>query len=578
MSKVTFSLEEFLAEPNDFKIVNLLNQKLTDESCIKLADALKGNNTVNELYLCRNQIGDEGATAIVESLKGSNTLTFLNLNYNRISVPGRELLKSSWGNKWGLCVDHQMPSETLEEFLATPANFDNVSLSNKNLTDEDCVKLAEALKGNNTVKSLSLHSNQIGDQGLASLAEALKDNDTLKELYLSHNQIGDQGLAAFSEALKINKTISYICLDDNRIGDQGLAAFSEALKINKIVTHIFLHHNQIRGQRLDVLAEALKINQTVNYIDLSNNQIGDQGITSLGEALKVNKTITNIELHHNQISDQGVALLKASWQGCIKKLHFYGRNSVGEKAKSREDEEKSETKADISVNTLDTTWYDFLSIKDGLIKKSIPGDNILKPAQSEAELEVILNQINMPDYAYIIPLNVNAIDGSFSATNHWVGFYICTGADTKITTVKYLNPIGQKINPQLLEFICQRTGVMPDDLTEGKGVQFAYFKDAETLELKGNCNDCGPMLVQLFYELSTSGKILTCSLNEQESINFGQRCRKEQRYDEDHASQKDVALIDDTVNKHVDVAIEQNTVTIPVALGGVSDVLNTDDA
>jgi hypothetical protein len=89
-----------------------------------------------------------------------------------------------------------------------------------------------------------------------------------------------------------------------------------------------------------------------------------------------------------------------------------------------------------------------------------------------------------------------------------------------------------------------------------------------------------PMLVQLFHELSASGKILTCLLNEKESIEFGQKCRKEQRWDKDNELKEGRFLIDSVVRDQ-NVKIEQNAVvspTVELELAGINSTLNIDNA
>jgi hypothetical protein len=204
----------------------------------------------------------------------------------------------------------------------------------------------------------------------------------------------------------------------------------------------------------------------------------------------------------------------------------------------------------ISAYKLDTEWYDYTSIKYGLIKKGIQTDNILKQAQSEEELKVILNQITKPNWAYMVPLNVDPINGNLGSTNHWVGLYVTTNDTGKVASIKYINPIGQAIDQQLVLTISDLTKIKTEDMTVGKGIQFAYSKKPGIPELKGNDYDCGPMLVQWFYELATSGKICTHSLNLDQSIEFGQKLRKEQRWDNDTASGNDQSNIigSDSIN------------------------------
>lgn len=180
-----------------------------------------------------------------------------------------------------------------------------------------------------------------------------------------------------------------------------------------------------------------------------------------------------------------------------------------------------------TTGALDNRGYDFLAIKDSLIKKGINTEPILGIVEASGQLGMGLDKINTSFHTYIIPLNVNTLDGSFTATNH-LALYTYTNETAKITVIKYLNPMGQLINEHLRKSI-NITGVISEDLTKGKGVQFAYSID-NGIELKGNTDDCVPLLVQLFYELVTYGEVRIKSLNEKKSIEFGQQYRKEQSY------------------------------------------------
>lgn len=174
-----------------------------------------------------------------------------------------------------------------------------------------------------------------------------------------------------------------------------------------------------------------------------------------------------------------------------------------------------------------TRWYDSLAIKDCLIKKGISAEHILDPVKNNEELDQRLAPIKESNAFYIIPLNVNALDGSFVDTNHWVGLYITTGDAGAIESIKYINPIGQKINNSLSKFIKEKTTIAPEDVTEGIMVQFAYTEDSG-IEMTGNDYDCGPILVQLLSEIKEYGFIQTKPKSLEESIAFGQKCRTEQ--------------------------------------------------
>lgn len=178
---------------------------------------------------------------------------------------------------------------------------------------------------------------------------------------------------------------------------------------------------------------------------------------------------------------------------------------------------------------LDTTWYDYLSIKDSLVKAGV-SSIFLEAATTNKELKASLRKVGEENANYIIPLNVSAINGSFAEANHWVGLYITTTTDRGITTVQFVNPMGLAINSDLKCYIQKQTGITPSDETKGIGVQFTYLAEEGRI-LKGNCNDCGPMLVMLMSQLAASGAITARSLNEDESIELGQELRLKYRYD-----------------------------------------------
>jgi len=127
--------------------LNLGYNSIGDAGAAALAEALKANKMLTNLYLYGNSIGDAGAAALAEALKANTMLTALYLDSNSIG-------------------------------------------------DAGAAALAEALKANKTLTALYLSSNSIGDAGAAALAEALKANTMLTALYLYGTSIGDAGAAA----------------------------------------------------------------------------------------------------------------------------------------------------------------------------------------------------------------------------------------------------------------------------------------------------------------------------------------------------------------------------------------------
>merc|ERR1712167_287665 len=106
-----------------------------------LADMLKTNETVQELYLDVNRVSDAGAICLADALKHNNTLKQLFLNCNGIS-------------------------------------------------DAGAFALAEGLEHNSQLECLNLQRNEISAAGVKALTRvASRPTSNLKTLYFSKNQI-----------------------------------------------------------------------------------------------------------------------------------------------------------------------------------------------------------------------------------------------------------------------------------------------------------------------------------------------------------------------------------------------------
>ncbi|XP_011270673.1 hypothetical protein, variant [Capsaspora owczarzaki ATCC 30864] len=206
-------------------------------AAVTIADLLRVNKTIQNLFLQENQIGDADAVAIADALKVNTTLNDLDLKVNQIG-------------------------------------------------DAGAVAIADALKLNMTLKKLRLDENQIGDAGAVAIADALKLNTTLARLLLVENQIGKAGAQAIAEALTVNTTVTELRLDKNQIGDAGAQAIAEALKVNTTLTELRLHQTQIGDVGAQAIAEALKGNPTGITVDLNSNCIDRAFVQLVKQAQK----------------------------------------------------------------------------------------------------------------------------------------------------------------------------------------------------------------------------------------------------------------------------------------------------
>src|SRR5262249_21141169 len=128
------------------------------------------NKQCKQLRLGYNKITSAGASILSQALKNNNTLEDLELQCNQLSDQG----VSPFANI--LSVNNN----TLKR----------LALGNNGITDEGVKYLAQMLRSNHILTFLGLSDNKITDQGVQILVDAIVNyNTTLQSLILSGNKL-----------------------------------------------------------------------------------------------------------------------------------------------------------------------------------------------------------------------------------------------------------------------------------------------------------------------------------------------------------------------------------------------------
>jgi Ran GTPase-activating protein (RanGAP) involved in mRNA processing and transport len=177
-----------------------------------LAEGLRSNSTLTELFLSCNQVGDQGVTALGTALKFNSTLKKLNLSFNPISSTGAVALADSLQDNKGL-IELALEREWIEK--------DPVQIGNEGAT-----AFAQALRVNTTLVALRLCTGcppddyidfdegfidtRIGNAGAMALAEALTCTRNLLHLTLTNNPIDNLHSAILKQAAAENPCMYYL--------------------------------------------------------------------------------------------------------------------------------------------------------------------------------------------------------------------------------------------------------------------------------------------------------------------------------------------------------------------------------
>ena len=228
-----------------------------------------------------------------------------------------------------------------------------ISLDNKHIGDDECIKLCRAMERNTTVTSLSLRNCRITDAGASrGLAVMLKANGTLSELRLDDNRIGTEGAASLGTALIINETLAALTLSGNStLGDAGVSYLIGALEHNVAirtldVTNVGRDANaKGRARQIDEMLLDRQFDSTfeplldrlvdddyhVTGIDLSGQRIGDVGAMRLADALADNTHVRQLWLRGCNVGDDGARALASCLEQNMSIVDLYlANNRIGD--------------------------------------------------------------------------------------------------------------------------------------------------------------------------------------------------------------------------------------------------------
>ncbi|CAI8037879.1 NLR family CARD domain-containing protein 3 [Geodia barretti] len=183
------------------------------------------------------------------------------------------------------------------------------------LGDEGARALAEALRGNETLRRLRLGQSGLSALGLQRICRALCDTSIapchLRRLDLSSgtsvgNAVGDNGAKCLAALLTRAPSLRHLTAGGCGIGDEGASSIAQALARNRTLKTLDLSNNSISDIGAEELGTALTTNSTLRGLSLWKNRVFHSGAEGLANGLVTNTTLTWLGLGCNYIGDEGV--------------------------------------------------------------------------------------------------------------------------------------------------------------------------------------------------------------------------------------------------------------------------------
>ena len=341
--------------------IYLFSNNIGDEGTKHVAEALKVNTSLKEMGLNCNTIGDDGAKQLAEALKVNNSLKEIALNWNNIGDEGKQLLRDAWreaGKNFELYVttygkkQNSSDSNLKPVDIITSINGQNVTSGNRlsNISSaKNCNRISYNVKELNTewqdmffIDKIQMASSAVVENNELEVSRLkIFENEYLYLYILQFIFLDARTIGRFQLTSHANKYWNHVALKGfkwgwrwNKIEAMLGKDKTDRLK-NNFLKEIYLNNNNIGAEGAKHVAEALKVSTSLKWINLSGNNIRDKGAKHIADALKVNNSLERIWLLRNNIGVEGAKYLSGALNvnTSLKTFYLNGNNIRDEGAK-----------------------------------------------------------------------------------------------------------------------------------------------------------------------------------------------------------------------------------------------------
>jgi len=284
------------------KKLNLYGNNMSGKVVDDLADVIRNNTDLKELYLCNNAL-QSSAVVVLQALKGISTLKKLSLYGNNMS---------------GKVVND------LADVFKNNTRLELVSLGRNNL-QSSAVVILQALKGISTLKSLYLYGNNMSGKVVGDLSEVIKNNICLEEINLGNNDLQSSAVVIL-QALKGISTLKILSLYGNSMSRKVVDDLSDVIKNNICLEEIDLGRNNLQSSAV-VILQAMKGILNLKKLFLEDNNMSEKVVDDLADVIRNNTALEELYLGNNDLQSSAVVVLQAlKGISTLKKLSLYGNN------------------------------------------------------------------------------------------------------------------------------------------------------------------------------------------------------------------------------------------------------------
>ena len=195
----------------------------------------------------------------------------------------------------------------------------SLRLANLGLDQKRIQLLTEALEMNTgALKSLELHGEKLETESWIAMANGLERNTSLERFSLfDFKGMDDTGAIALAQALRMNESLRSLSLenDDDSVSEIGNIAMARMLESNSALVSLCFSSRGLNDDACIAFAEALGTNQTLRELELGTYQggrVGSRGVSAIANMLPRNSSLQKLCMCCQQGLDDNGAIAIAN--------------------------------------------------------------------------------------------------------------------------------------------------------------------------------------------------------------------------------------------------------------------------
>ena len=295
-----------LKEASNLKILILVKCNLSTEMEGDLTDIMNSNTSLEELGLC--YCTESFVLVMIKALKRVSILKKLNLQGNNMSGKVANDLADMIKNNHYLeeiylgSNDLQKSVNVVLEALQEIRYLKKLDLRRNNLSGEVANHLADVIRNNVCLEELHLAFNNLQSSIVIAL-QALKSASHLKVLNLISNDMPGEVVADLAHVIEIQPSLHILWLDLNGLQSSAAVVFQAMKKLMQL--RILILNSSMSRNMANYLADVIKNNSYLEVLSLSNNNLQSSADVIL-QALEGLTNLKILDIGNNRMSGKAL--------------------------------------------------------------------------------------------------------------------------------------------------------------------------------------------------------------------------------------------------------------------------------